>query len=238
VNRDDLIKALSDSDANELALLVAQREEAKRRALEDPTRYNLEAREKAERMVAQYLSGRQAASGQAFKTQTAARDFLDAQGFKVSIQTFNKHFNLGLVSRGEHGFEESALLAYAQANLKAKAVDAREKAIEASAGKSNADQDLKRIMAERHKVKLLKETSQVIPRADHERELAARAQFFKGFLVQFPALAAPMIQALTGCDEAFIPEIARLLERELEAAMDAWAAEREFHVTTPESADG
>lgn len=165
-----------------------------------------------------------------FKTQTAARDFLESRGFKISIQGFNKHFKDGKVSRGQDGFEEGALLAYAAAYLTTTAREASQRAALANEGRLTADQELKQVQAARLKVKLARETGEVIPMARHKEELAMRAAFFRGELEQFARRVAPVALILVGGDESRLKELTATLEKELCAAMDLWSADRDFTV--------
>lgn len=173
------------------------------------------------------------------KTQLAATDFLQKQGFAVKKSKFNNDFRAGLIAANDDGhFEEGALLAYAAVHLAARAKAEDGRAQQAALGQMTADQELKRVQAERQRVKLARERGEVMARADFEREVAARAQFFRGELEQIPATVVPDLVALVGGDESKIPQASRLLSEALTTAMDAWSREREFVVTLEDAANG
>lgn len=177
-------------------------------------------------------------SGQTYKTQVAAVAFLVEQGFKVGKSKFNNDVAAGLVSTNADGyFEEGPLLAYAALHLTAKAKAEDTQRQRAHVEKLSADQALKITMNERLQHKLAVERGEVIARSDHELELAARAQFFKGDLLQFARALAPDIIVYLHADESRLPGLIAMMNKRLEASMDAWSADREFVVTLSEEPD-
>lgn len=174
-------------------------------------------------------------SGQAFKTQTEARVFLNARGFKIGRSAFSNHVSDGLVSANADGvFEEQALLNYAAAHLENKAAQVAQGMLEAKQGEVAANEEVKRKQAEWLDLKLARERGQLMPREDFNREMAARMQFFAGELRQLAQRVAPLLIAAVGGDEARLPKAVRMLDEEMAAAMDAWSADREFVVALPE----
>jgi len=236
VNREDLIRAMGESEAQDLAILVAAREEAKRRALEDPSKTNLDALDKAEGMIKRALARQQKGTGQVFRTQVAAAAFLEERGFSVKKSKFNNDVRAGHVPTNQDGhFEESALFAYANAHLQAKAKTENLGLAAAKASEASASEVVKLKQAEWITLKLARERGEVMPVADFHAEMAARAQFFAGELRQIAPRVVPVLVALVGGDESKIGEAVRLMEEEIITAMDAWSADRPFVVELPDA---
>ena len=69
-----------------------------------------------------------------------------------------------------------------------------------------------------------------MPKADHERDLSARALFFKNEVRNFVHLYGPEIIIFLGGDESKLRDFVRWWEEKTGIWMDAWAQEREFLV--------
>jgi len=171
-------------------------------------------------------------SGQTFKTQTAAREFLESRGYKVGKSAFNNHVTRDrLVGTNAEGFfEEQALLNYAEAHLESKVKAASSRIIEAKSGEASANEQLRVKQAEWMELKLARERGELIPRADHERELSTRAQFFRADLLALPREVIPQLVVALGGDESKIAAARKLLEEALLTRMDFWSSDREFVV--------
>ena len=98
----------------------------------------------------------------------------------------------------------------------------------ATAGRLSADAELKSYQAARQKLKLEREQGQLMPRAEHERDLAARALFFKREVENFIHLHGPGIVHLVGGAEERLPDLVEYWENSTADWMNAWAGEREF----------
>ena len=174
-----------------------------------------------------------APTGLTFKTQLEAVDYLKAQGYQVEKSKFNKDFKAGRVPRTpDKLFEASALLGYAGAFLKSKAKAEDSAGAKAAVQKTTADARLKDIQAARQELKLQKEQGLLMPRSEHEQDLASRALFFKSELENFGLLLGPELILLLGGDESKLPEFLEWWENKTAELMDAWSQDREF--TTPD----
>ena len=166
-----------------------------------------------------------------YKTQLDAVAFLKDRGFKVSKSALNRDLKAGKISTDFNGhFEESSLLAYALA-LKEPTAQVENKALSsATTERLSADAQLKTYQAERQKLKLEKEQGLLMPRADHERALAARALFFRNEVQNFIHLHGASIIHLVGGDELKLPDLVGFWGEKTSVWMDAWASNREFVV--------
>jgi len=166
------------------------------------------------------------------KAGTAAHAFLVAQGFKISRAKVYKDIEDGRLGRQKDGtFLPEVLVAYGRAFLDPVAghgVD--EEGSGAATKRLLADADLRSVMAERARLKLEADQGRLMPRMDHELELAARAQFFRRQVEVFCNLAAPRILACVCGDDDKLPDLVQLLMEETSVWLDAYAAEKPFVV--------
>lgn len=170
-------------------------------------------------------------SALAFKTQQDALFYLKEQGYKVEKSTISNAVRSGLLPRNSTGkYEAAALLAYAAANLVPAARAENRELAEASASRTSADAELKHFQAQRTKLKLLKEQGMLMPKADHERDLAARALFFRNEVRNFVHLYGPEMIIFVGGNESKLRDFVSWWEEKTGIWMDAWAQEREFLV--------
>lgn len=234
---EDLLALAEKSAETDLAFLLKAKEEAKKRMNTNPNPENISAFNKARDAVDAEASRLQAVpSGRIYKTQLDAVAFLRDRGFKVSKSSFGRDLKAGKISTDVNGhFEEPLLLAYALA-LKEPTATAENKALSsATTVRLSADAELKKYQAERQKLKLEKEQGLLMPRSEHERDLAARALFFKKEVENFIHLYGPGIIHLVGGDENRLPDLVAHWETATADWMNAWSQEREYVV--PDDAD-
>lgn len=166
---------------------------------------------------------------QTFKTQLAAVAWLQASGYRVSKSLFSQHVRKGLIASNTAGlFEVPALLGYAAVNLTptARIKDAQAQA--AAVGRLSADADWRAVKAERERIKLQKESGQVMPVREHEDELVARAVFFKAEIDGFIHRAGPRIIDLVHGNPDSLQDLIIWWADATADWMDAWSMEREF----------
>lgn len=164
-----------------------------------------------------------------FKSAADAVAWLKRQGYKASEAQFSRHLRAGHIARDAEGFFSApALLGYASVRLQpsARLDDAESRNV--ALGKLSADSELKRVRAAREQLKLEREQGQLMLRAEHDRDLAARAVFFASEVRGFIHRAGAAMIALVGGREEALAELIRWWERETADWMDAWAADREF----------
>lgn len=101
---------------------------------------------------------------------------------------------------------------------------------DATTSRLSADAQLKRYQAERARLKLEKEQGLLMPRAEHERDLGARALFFRNEVRNFIHLHGATLIHLVGGDEGRLRELVQWWMETTEIWMDAWSGEREFVV--------
>jgi len=172
-----------------------------------------------------------APGGRVYKTQLDAVAFLKDRGFKVSKSSFGRDLKAGKVSTNANGhFEENALLAYAVA-LKEPTATVENKALSsATAERLTATAEKDRWVAARQKLKYEKEQGKLMPKAEYERDLAARALFFRKEVENFIHLYGPGIIHLVSGDEDRLSDLVAHWETATADWMNAWAQEREFVV--------
>jgi hypothetical protein len=229
---EDLLALAEKSAETDLAFLRKAKEEAKKRMKDNPSPDNISAFNKARDVVDTETARLPATTpGRAFKTQLDAVAFLRDRGFKVSKSALSRDLKADKISTDVNGhFEESSLLAYALA-LKEPVATVENRALSsATTEKISADAELKSVQAARYKLKLEKELGLLMPRAEHERDLAARALFFKKEVENFIHLYGPGIIHLVGGDENRMPDLAAFWEEKTADWMHAWSEEQEFVV--------
>ncbi|GFK95466.1 hypothetical protein NNJEOMEG_03329 [Fundidesulfovibrio magnetotacticus] len=250
---DEQLLALAEQSAkNDLAFLIKAKEEAKKRMKDDPSPENIKAFERAKSAVESEAARLQAApvSARVYKTQLDAVAFLKGSGFKVAKSKFNADVKRGKVPRNSEGhFEEGALLGYAAANLTPLSSVEDRAASEAMVNRMSADAELKQFQAQRQKLKLEREQGLLMPRADHERDLAVRAQLFRNEIEgrdrrTAPKLVELVVSRLAALDGVppevagqlrdaapnLVPEVTEFLLRDSGDLMDAWSSDRAFVV--------
>ena len=162
------------------------------------------------------------------KTQKEAVAYIQDQGYQVKKSKFSDDVKAGLVAKSEHGFDKAALMAYALAHCKAKKQIQNAAVAEAQAKRLQAEADDKSNRAELSRMKLMKEQGRLMERDLHERELAARANFFaRQHKTSARALAGPIINLVRG-DASQRLALIHYLEDFWTDALDAFANTRSF----------
>ena len=173
-----------------------------------------------------------------FKTQFDAAAYLQGAGFKLSQPTFNRAVKACKIPTNADGhFEESALLGYAAIHLKATAQVENKALGEATTERLSEDARLKKVQADRYQLKLEKEQGLLMPRMEFERNLAARALFFKREVENFIHLHGAGIIHLVSGDESRLSALRKFWEQSTADWMHAWSEEREFCVPDADEDD-
>jgi hypothetical protein len=227
-----MLELAEQSASTDLAFLLRAKEEAKKRMKDNPGPENIRAF-KAARDAVGAETTRLASPNpvRVYKTQLDAVGYLNNAGYKIAKSKFNRDVNERKVPTNKDGhFEESALLGYAGVNLSATGQLADRATGEATLERLSADAELKKIQAQRQQLKLEKEQGQLMPRAEHERELGARARFFKAEVRNFIKLHGAAMIHLVGGQEEKLPDLFRFWDEATANWMDAWAQDRQFVV--------
>jgi hypothetical protein len=173
-----------------------------------------------------------------YKTQADAVAFLRDAGYKASNPTFNRAVKAGKVPTNAAGhYERNVLLAYAGAHLEPTAKVENKALSSATTERINADAELKQYQAARQKLRLEREQGLLMPRLEHERDLAARSLFFKREVENFIHLHGAAIIHLVGGEEGRLPELREYWERTTADWMNGWAEDREFLVPDTDEED-
>lgn len=170
------------------------------------------------------------ASDKPIKSGTAAHRFIVGLGYKISVAKIYKDIDEGRLGKQEDGtYSPKTLEAYARAYLEPVAGKVRDDGGSAAATKRLlADADLRAVQADRARLKFAHEQGTLMPRADHDLELAARAQFFVNQVRVFCYKIAPRIIACCGGDEAKAPVLTQFLLDETAVWLDAYAEDKVF----------
>lgn len=205
--RDDLIRALSDADANRLAVLAQARENAKRAVLEKSSKANMEALRTAEQMLATFQADKGLdgmGAGLCFKNINEVHKYLSEQGYKAALSTLynDKKFfpkRKGVISlRAVKGYIEAKKLEKRSASAQQEAeADA---GLSSEARRLDADAALKEKRGRLLDLQLAKDQGALFPAEVAERELAVRAQAFRLGLEGWAAKAGEAIAATFGAD--------------------------------------
>uniref|UniRef100_I2Q2R0 Uncharacterized protein n=1 Tax=Desulfovibrio sp. U5L TaxID=596152 RepID=I2Q2R0_9BACT len=233
---EDLTPYLERSASTDLPALLRAKEEAKKRMKDSPTKDNVDAFRTVRAEVARAAeTAANPGEGRLFAKKLDALAYLKARGFQIQKTKFYDDCKAGLIPTDANGrFEEAVLLAYA-AHLPVSAKEKDSKLSAAAQRRLESDGDLKAEQAKWARLRREKLEGRVVERAEVERGLAARAQFFRNQIENAgPLFGARIIAAVAG-DEARLPEFLRLWEEMAEDWMDAWSADREFVVGTPDA---
>ena len=236
---DELLRLARQSAETDLPFLLRAKEVAKKRMKENPTPENVGGFNRARQALESELARRQGQSAtRSYKTQLDAVAYLKDAGYKCSKSQFNRDVKARKVPRMPEGwFDEAALLGYASANLTPAGQVADRQLADATTSRLSADAELKKYQAERARLKLEKEQGLLMPRADHERDLGARALFFRNEVRNFIHLHGAAMIHLVGGEEAKLRELVQWWLETTEIWMDAWSGEREFLLEDGDSGD-
>jgi len=165
-----------------------------------------------------------------FRTAKEAASWLRIRGYKVSDGLFSQHKKAGYIPRGDDGtYSQDTLLGYAAAHLQLTAKIEDREARAAAVEKLSADSVLKAVRAERERLRLERERGSLMPVADHESDLAARAVFFKSEIESFILRKAIDIIRLTGGREDSRDDLILWWETATAEWLDAYSADRDFN---------
>ncbi len=162
------------------------------------------------------------------RPRRSAWKFLTNAGFKVSTSQFNRDTLAGKVARTPEGYEEGALLAYAAVHLKPLARQENRELADVTVSRLSADAEIKRVTAERSRLKLEREKGQLVPRDEVEEALAARALFFRQEIENFGLRKGGEIIELVQGDPALLEAFLDWWRAETADWMDAWSGEMTF----------
>lgn len=229
--QNDVLDLARQSAASDLAFLLKAKEQAKARLRDDATQENIAAFRRAKGAVEEEIRRLQQGGGFVgivIKTQKESVEFLTNAGFKVSTSQFNRDVLAGKVARTPDGYEEGALLAYAAAHLKPLARQEQRELTNVTVSRLSADAEMKKINAERSRLKLEKERGTLVPRNEVEEALAARALFFRNEIENFGLRKAGEIIDLVRGDPAMLEAFMDWWRDETADWMDAWSGEMSF----------
>ncbi len=225
MDREDLIRALDDAEATDLAVLKQAAENAKAAYLKASNTANLKSWKGAEQAVEDYMArkaeekGDQGAEAKAGAASAAARrrvfeslnqvcGHLQAEGWQVCYNTLRKAVKDGrLKPRKDGRYTQWAADQYAAGVLKrrlpeggAEPEESAPPAPSLGEEKTREDIELRKVARERERLKLDKERGNLIPRELYEKDLAARLALFSNSLDAWFSRVAGEVAALLGAD--------------------------------------
>lgn len=246
MSRDELVQALSDAEATELALLAQAVENSKQAVIDKPSKANLEAFGLAKKMLAEHMaqkSGALAAEdpGQTFRKKSEALRWLKDQGYLIEKTKFYADCKKGLLKKQGPVFTEKDILAYAvQVDL--------EKVLEPEKSDSESELDACRLRtkkaiattaeteSERKKIKLAIERGEVVSVDDYNQDFAAAAMILRDSMFQFFEMNAKEIVFLAKGDPKQEAEVQEFLKTKSRAWLHGFSRKKTFEV--PTDADG
>ena len=227
---DDLTPYLERSAQTDKPALLRAKEGAKKRMIENPTKENIEAFRKVrdEVAVVDDVAAASVGEGRLFAKRPAALAYLQGRGFAIQKTKFYADCKAGLIPTNPAGqFEEAVLLAYA-ASLPTVTKEEDGKLSAEARRRISADADHKVEQALLTRMRREKLEGKLVDRDQVDRDLAARAQFFRSQIENFGPLVGGRILAAVGGDEARLPEFLALWEEAVADWLDTWSADREF----------
>lgn len=233
MEQSSIFELVRQSAASDLAFLLKAKEQAKGRLRDDATPENIAAFRRAKGAVEEEIRRLQLQQGEdavsiRCKTQKECVEFLTNAGFKVSTSQFNRDTLAGKVARTPEGYEEGALLAYAAVHLKPLARQENRELADVTVSRLSADAEIKRVNAERSRLKLEREKGLLVPRDEVEEALAARALFFRQEIENFGLRKGGEIIELVQGDPALLEAFLDWWRAETADWMDAWSGEMTF----------
>lgn len=236
---DDLTTYLERSAQTDKPALLRAKEGAKRRMIDQPTKDNIEAFKKVRDEVrrAEDAASDPTTGGRLFPKPPAALSYLQGRGFAIKKTKFYGDLKAGLIPTNSDGqFEEAVLLAYAAA-LPTAAKEKDSKLASEAKRRLSADADHKSEQALLTKLRRQKLEGQLVERAQLERDLAARSQFFRRQLENWGPLVGGRVIEAVGGDESRLPEFLVFWEEAVGDWLNAFSADREFVVGADDPAD-
>ncbi|WP_243546399.1 hypothetical protein [Pseudodesulfovibrio tunisiensis] len=234
----ELQQLVEQSASTDMAFLLKAKEDAKARMKADPSKANIAAFNKAAEALDRLVrNGRDAAgrtgSGRTFDSVEAVRRFLSESGFAAARTTVSRHHGKGLFGRNSDGvFEETAVLAYAEAHLKlsgsGKKVSEEDK--ERSRRKSEAEIALLEEKHLREQLKRRREQGRLVERNELELYVAARAGVLESMIKsEFQKRILEYVE-LVGGRPGRAKDLLQELNHTLDAALNEYARTDSFEV--------
>lgn len=174
-------------------------------------------------------------AGLTFKNQAAVVAFLQGEGWKIQKSALNNHVKGGkLRPRPDGHFDETAVLRYAQKHLK-RADGTGSESLEALQEKK-VRAEIARAEVQAAKMQLQQDIleGKFIKRADHERDLAARARLLKSSLINWVREYVDELIEMLGGDASRAPEALAFSERHVEAFLNRYADQGRIQVAAME----
>lgn len=234
----DLNDLLAKSKSTDQLALLKAKEAAKKKMSTDPKPGDIEVFKQTQAALEQTDAPAPDLPGRIFRTQMEGVKFLNGQGYKIGRDKFSRHVNDGLIPKHPSGgFEASALLGYAGAHCEPLASAINRETDSAALERMKADTANKMAMAERNRLKLERERGNLMPRDEHETDLAARAAFFKREVETLGRRLGPRLIHLVGGDEDRLPAFLEFWNEETAVWLDAYSRDREFVIGDQEADD-
>lgn len=221
-----MISEMTDTD---FEILKAAKEKAIERVKENPSKENLEALEKASKMLADFLEGEKEPT---FDNLLRVKEHLNRLGYKVGKSKIYKDRKAGMIRVEADGtVTESAVKTYIRkANLEKPA----EKTADTGPSVLNqkAEKELQKLEEQIEDLRFKREVArgEYIPRTDFEMELATRAAVLDtGLRHLVHANLADWVALMDG-DPKKIPVLLEQINSDLDEKFNEFATMEMFHV--------
>lgn len=184
MDRNELDSILSESGKTDLSVLISAKEEAKQRALNDPSPVNLVAMERATNMIEKHLAKEKEANQepeeqfQDTKNGAAVLRFLHNNGWNVEKTQFYQHVKQGKLARNDQGlYTRRAVLKYAKDWVPRSETGKKVGEEQSDLAREKLQEEIERIRIQqkRENFKFDVERGKYLLRAEVEQGLAGRA---------------------------------------------------------------
>ncbi|MBU2538102.1 MAG: hypothetical protein KKH22_06660 [Proteobacteria bacterium] len=242
MDRNELDSILSESGKTDLSVLISAKEEAKQRALQDPSATNLVAMERATNMIEKHLAKEKAADQepeaqfQDTKNGAAVLRYLQDNGWNLEKTQFYQHVKQGKLVRNAQGlYTRRAVLKYAKDWVPRAETGKKDREDQDDLQRIKLEEEIERIRVQqkRENFKFDVERGKYLLRAEVEQELAGRAvaldagynhmvysrvQEFISVVGGDPAKASMLIELLLTARDDWFNQYASAMDIEVELA--------------------
>lgn len=178
MDNQELYGLVDESKKSDLAALITAKENSKQNVLENASKAHLAAFERATKMLDDFMSEVQQATGEAYlDNRNAVVRYLKERGFKIGKQKVYDDCKKGILPVSDDGrVLKAAVDLYAKA-LEVHSTDSA-KLGELSEKKLQKEIEKLTVQIDKERHNLEKDQGRFIPREDFEREMAGRAAVF------------------------------------------------------------
>lgn len=224
------MKNLREVEDKDLEILIKAKKDAQERVEKDPSKANLEALEKASRMLAEKVGDDKELS---FANRREALSHLRQHGYKISTGKLYQDCKAGMLRIQTDGSVlESDLNRYIKRASLVKPADIKEKVEVSELEFKRRQKEIEKLDEQIADLRLKREVAEgkYIPREDFEMELAARAAILEaGLRYMFQSKISEWVMVVSG-DTGRISGLLELINRQLDTQLNEFASMKQFQV--------